>query len=354
VIEHVDIAIVGAGPAGTAAALQVAALPEGRRARVALIDAAFFPRPKLCGGGITARTEELLASLGVEGSVPAVDIHEVRFVFRDRTESQTGSPSFRVIRRDEFDAMLVEEACRRGAILMPGDAVRSLSTRGDAVVVELASGRMLQASIVIGADGANSIVRRRLVPESVHAAPFIALEVLTPGHDPGASQRAIFDFRSIQTGIRGYTWDFPSMIDGREITNRGICAIGEVPQRTLKHAFSEALAMRGIDLEACKLEGAWAPVYDPRRVQSSPRVLLAGDAVGIDPWLGEGISSAIGSGIIAGHMAVRALATGEVEFADYRERILRSTVGQGLLRNLLIAQSFYRPDEDAVATEMAQ
>lgn len=346
-MEKYDIAIVGAGPAGVAASLQVRALPAGRHARVCLIDRVRFPRPKLCGGGLTARTEELLACLGVRVTVPFVPVDEVRFVTPTETSTRTGTALFKVVRREEFDASLVQEAVNRDVELLVGDAVRRFRSDENGITIELESGQCILASIVIGADGANSVVRRCLVPRRVRVAPFVALEVLTPGHDE-RGRHATFDFRTIADGVRGYSWDFPSLVEGEPFMNRGIASIGEVPRTTLREMFAKVLRHRGVELYDENLEGAWAPVYDPEREQSAPRVLLAGDAVGIDPWLGEGISSAIGTGILAGHVAAAAAETGQVGFEDYPMRLSRSSVGEVLQRNLDMAQRVYGPVSSSV------
>ncbi len=338
-VERFDIAIVGAGPAGVAAALQIRALAAGREARVCLLDRAVFPRPKLCGGGITARTEQLLACLGVALDVPYVRVSEVRFLMPGESATRTGAALFKVVRREEFDAFLLGKALDRGVESKSGDAVRQLRVDDEGVLLTLASGAVLRAAIVIGADGANSTVRRCLVPRKVRVEPFVALEILTPGHDPAA--RATFDFRTLAEGVRGYAWDFPSLVGGRPFMNRGIASIGEVPRGTLREVFRRVLRARGVECMDTDIEGAWAPLYHPEREQSAPRVLLAGDAVGIDPWLGEGISSAIGTGILAGHLAAAALESGAFGFEDYRERIAASTVGRALRANLTMASRFY-------------
>jgi len=109
----------------------------------------------------------------------------------------------------------------------------------------------------------------------------------------------------------------------------------------LKQAFEAALHARGVALAECTLLGHPARCYDPAARHSAPRVLLAGDAVGCDPLLGEGITSALGLGILAAETAVDGLARDDLRFRDYERRIRTSAVGRWLRVRRLTAHVFY-------------
>ena len=97
-----------------------------------------------------------------------------------------------------------------------------------------------------------------------------------------------------------------------------------------------------MSLDEWVVEGAAVPIYDPLSLQSAERVLLAGDAVGGDPWFGEGISVAIGTGMLAAHSAAHAIESNDFCFSDYTGRVRKSAVGWQLRRNRAAAHRFYR------------
>src|SRR5690606_24895859 len=125
------------------------------------LDAATFPRDKTCGDGIAAHVFELLDDLGVPGltrlgpPIPRLRLHGPR----GRTVDRSCARPNRVVRRAVFDAELVAAATARGAVLRR-HRVRRLEVRPDSVVVD----DTIRAGVVIGADGANSTVRRLLGP----------------------------------------------------------------------------------------------------------------------------------------------------------------------------------------------
>ena len=77
--------------------------------------------------------------------------------------------------------------------------------------------------------------------------------------------------------------------------------------------------------------------------------MLAGDAVGVDPWLGEGISVAIGTGMLAAHATIEAFEREDFSFRNHRTRVAGSALGLELRRNRLMARRFYRAVENGSA-----
>ena len=74
-MQNYEIIIAGAGPSGSAAALQLAKLDPARTSRILLVDKAIFPRPKLCAGAVSGDGVQVLEELGVGLNVPAVSVH---------------------------------------------------------------------------------------------------------------------------------------------------------------------------------------------------------------------------------------------------------------------------------------
>lgn len=339
-----DVIIVGGGPAGSAAAIQLAQRDPALATRTLLIDAATFPREKLCGGGVVREADRLLGFLGVRIDVPTVRIHTIRFAYAGGQAVRRGRDLFRVVRREDFDHALLREAEKRGVHVRQGERVSRVERQPDGVRVR-AGDTTYRTRVLIGADGARSLVRRQLVGGRP-AKRFVALEVLTgiPGCRSlrAIDGTAVFDFRFAAIGLRGYYWEFPSIRAGDPLLNRGLGGAVWPADASLAALFAAHLRDRGVELASDALQGATAPLYDPALPQGAERVLLAGDAVGIDPWFGEGISIAIGTGMLAGHAAAEALATGDFSFRDHHRRVRNSGIGWTLRRNRATARAFYR------------
>ncbi len=327
-IEQIDVLIIGAGPAGLSTALHLVQTDPGWAQRLLVIDKAVHPREKLCGGGLTRPGEAVLRRLGLTVATPQIPIHELRLLFGDEAYVfREERPLFRVIRRDEFDHWLVQCGRERGIVVREGEAVTEIRPRPDQVEV-VTTRAILHAKVVVAADGSRSFVRRRLKwSDPAHTARL--LEVLTPelNGDRSAFEEgvAVFDFSALRHELQGYYWDFPSLIQGRPVMNRGIFdsrTRADRPRANLKQLLRAAMAERQRNLADYPLKGHPIHWFSRSNRFAGPRIILVGDAAGVDPMVGEGISFALGYGPVAAGAINDAFARGDFSFAGYRRRIL--------------------------------
>ena len=281
-----DVAVIGAGPAGAAAALSALRTRPG--CRVLLVDRSAFPRDKPCGDGIAPHALDELARLGVASVLDdAVPVRRLSLVSPTGTTAGLAftRPSY-VVPRTVLDARLVAAAVERGAVLWRR-TVRSLSD--------------VPAPVVIGADGANGVVRRLLGLPRETASVAVAVRGYVPSAPEEPVQRIVMDGRDWPA----YAWQFD---DGRGSANVGFGML--LPSlRALPHGRAELesrlLSLLPSAAGATRLRSHLLPLSTGRPVQPPGRVLLAGDAASlVNPLTGEGIYYALLSGRLAGAAAV--------------------------------------------------
>ena len=337
-----DLVVVGAGPAGTAAAIR--ARQRQPNARVLLLDRADFPRDKVCGDGIAAQAVATLAELGVTreevvADAPRCHRLELRSPGGVAVDRPMCEPVY-VIRRRVFDARLVAAAVARGVVLRRS-RVRRVHAGPDSV--ELDDG--LTAAVVIGADGAESTVRRQLgVAMSGPGRTAVAIRAYAPDL-PGRSDRQLITMS--RRGWPAYAWSFPTGF-GRSNVGFGQLVGDRPPTRAeLLDGMRSLLPDLGDDLT--ELRGHRLPLSPGRPRVADGRVLLAGDALAlINPLSGEGIYYAIRSGLLAADAAIDVSAgagaggsPGNGAGARYRE-LLRRRLGRHLRHTRLLSAAIGR------------
>jgi geranylgeranyl reductase family protein len=328
-VEHWDVVVVGAGPAGAAAALAARrARPAGR---ILLLDRADFPRDKVCGDGIAAEAVDVLADLGVDPAIvtdgfPAVPRLRLTSPRGTTVERATARPSH-VIPRAVLDARLVAAAQGAGAVLRR-HVVRQVTVHPDVVEVD----RSVTAGVLIGADGAESVVRRTLrVPRNRPDQLAVALRGYAP--EP-SGQRGVQVIVTTEQRWPAYAWSFP-LGDGRANVGYGELVSGGATRAGLLDGLHRLLP--GVAAEG--LRAHRLPLSTGRPRQPDGRVLLAGDAAAlINPLTGEGIFYAVLSGALAGEAATAGADAG----AAYR-RALGSRLGRHLRHSSVASRLSRRP-----------
>ncbi len=339
------IIIVGSGPAGISTALSIKRVAPHLADELLVLEKARHPRPKLCGGGLTQYATELLRSLDLQIQSPSFRVHKVRFYLHTRPIHVRKPNIIRIIRRDEFDAELVRHATERGIHVHENEAVVDIKRRNG--FLEVATQKDLyKARVVVGADGAKSVVRRKLIREG-HSRVSRLMEVLVrvdESQTPEFSeQMAVFDFRGMRDHLQGYQWDFPCYVDGQAHLNIGIFDSRILPgqRANLKDSLLERLRRRGIAPEQVTFLGHPERWFSRRGRYAQPNVLLVGDAAGIEPLFGEGISVALAYGPVAARAIKHAFENGDFGFHTYKRLILRNRLGRILTRNRFVARHFY-------------
>jgi len=332
------VLVVGAGPAGATAArtLAAAGLP------VCLLDRSSFPRNKPCGGGISTRVLTRFPYL--ESALPRITTHTVSRLHLEGPDGhstiiESDGPAALMIRRVEYDALLVSLAVEAGATLVTG--VDIVQARQDAERVELVArdGRRFEGAIVVAADGVNSVIARRLGLNPGWPASSVAIDMMeeTPraalrdvdpstlwvayGYDARKSQGSSSKAHSSESSHsrlatsakrapEGYAYIFPK----RDHVNIGIGyvlshyrqAIDAAPYE-LQRGFISRLRDRGVvvgDSVKQNFTPFLIPVGGPLRETGRGRVLLAGDAGGfVNAFTAEGIYY----GMVSGELAARAI-----------------------------------------------
>ncbi len=307
-VERYDVAVLGAGPAGSVTAIHLA---RGG-ARVLLLDRAVFPRDKPCGGGLTLRA---VRQLPVDPA-PVVE-HEVdRMAFRlgwrsrfDRTGKR--GPFVLMTQRRRLDQYLAEQAVAAGAEFRDGVKVSDVREGGLTV-----DGREIEAAVVVGADGANGTSAKAL-----GLGGAITHGVAFEGNAPFDERYRGLAFIELGTIPGGYGWVFPK----GDHVNFGVGGWEKEGPRLRAH-LAELCRRHDVDVDTLEnVRGHRLPLRCAGFVPARGRVLLVGDAAGlVDPLTGDGMYEAFVSARLAAEATLDVLAGRAETVEPYGERLQRA------------------------------
>ena len=333
-----DVVIAGGGPAGSSLAMLL------RRAgcTVALVDAARFPRHKICGEYVPPAALPMFARLGVLDSILALGPRRpvgMAVISPDGTEvlgRYAGAARGLSLRRYDLDHALLEGARRDGAVVLERSRVTALQRRpggGFEVTVRRSAGdETLGGRILVGADGRNSFVARRLgmrrsEPRHRKWAVMAHVRGLATAADHGEMIITPYGY----CGINPLPGDLANVCvvvdrdDLGSVAGRGARLADFLRERIAAHPLTRA-RLASAEIAA----GPWAtgPMACRAARSVDDSVLLVGDAAGFyDPFTGEGIGMALRGAEIAAEVLAGALRrgrTGRRDLAPYEEERRRA------------------------------
>jgi len=376
-LEHFDVAVIGAGPAGSTAALRLARAG----ARVLVVDRARFPRDKPCGGGLTYRAVRELpvdVSPVVEDTV---DRFEIRLRYGRSIERTSSEPLCLMTQRRRLDEFLARACAREGADFRDGVRVADIAADGSGVSLTI-DGSPVRVGALLGADGVNGTVARSAGLEQRHRIG-VALEgnlsyrprrawrnaAVPSGRaarpEDGVLSRARSHWlrallaslprndhrtpttsdappnppsNSLLLGVEreryagrlvlelgnvpgGYGWVFPK----GDHVNFGIGGWESEGPRLREH-LARLCSEHGVDAgDLTDVRGYRLPMRRPEALPAHGRIALIGDAAGlVDPLSGDGMYEAFASARIAAEHTLRLLAGETDTFGAYAEEVVRT------------------------------
>jgi geranylgeranyl reductase family protein len=321
-----DAVVVGAGPAGCAAAFDL--VQAGRE--VLLLDHADFPRQKACAGGLTPSAINALRYS--VNSVIERTFSDVRLE-RNRERSATikgASTACSMTVRQDFDTFCFLQTVGAGVQFQRIQSLSSIS-EGKTYVDLTVDGKIIRACFLIGADGANSKVRQLTFPRSTWFWRGFALEANVPWNGR-EYQEFIFDLSPISDG---YGWIFPK----GDHLNIGLYSYAK-SEKISRDRLGAYIKARNLGKRPEQMVGQYTGFGAASHVLGNTRIFLVGDAGGfVNPFTGEGISQALRSGQAAAASICLDLAGGglaHIHFAR-KTRGLRSE----LAASTLVSRWFY-------------
>lgn len=343
-MTEVDLVIIGGGPSGISTALHLHA--ANPRIKQVVLEAKAYPREKICAGAIGARAFRKLEALGVTVSCPMVNLDAIALRFGDETIVIRDADLGVVVRRVEFDHAFAKAAIARGIDVRDSTPVSSITIEEDHVRVDTDTGEVFRARAIVGADGVSGLTRRAAgFTQSKLRAQVVELDTEAVATDQ-PRDTMFFDF-SVRD-LHGYAWDFPTVVDNQPLVCRGAYVIHNLASDSPKQRMEQYLTARGLDMSRYKLKQYAERGFEPGVEIARPRVLLVGEAAGIDIATGEGIAQAIEYGYVAGPYLARAFDRDDFGFGSWRPHLERRHLGWQLRIRHLTYEAFYSEKRDTI------
>lgn len=292
-----NIAIVGAGPAGSICAIML----QKAGVECLLIDKSEFPRDKLCGGGLQPHAWQMLESILPDFKYEYRTLMKLKLCYDGKPMGDyLFKQPIRIVKRKDFDNLLVKEYIRLGGKML-NETVYTVEEHPEGMQINTRSGETIICNHIIGADGSNSRVRKFLQPD--FHSDILCLEQYEP-ITPNSNPDLMLDISPKYDN--GYYFEFPTT---------DFIAVGYGDKSTSMETFRKILSSRGY--EERQVRGAMITISQD--YPHHDRITLIGDAGG---WVDDVTSEGIHYAIATGYNAAQAIIKG-VPFSTVNAEIIR-------------------------------
>jgi geranylgeranyl reductase family protein len=318
-----DVVIAGAGPAGCAAAYML----SGKGLKIALIDKETFPRDKICGDAIGADVSKQFHLISesltkkLEQFPEKIPSNGVRFFTpqHQKLDIEFAKPKDKfgggfVTKRIDFDNFFFSETAKLTDVnVFQNEKIGSVINEKDKIILQSAN-KCFEARIALGADGAHSVLNKKLTQNKVEKDHYCAGVRQYYSNVKGFHPQNHIELHFYKDILPGYLWVFPlpnnranvglgmlsSVVSKKQINLKKELIHLLETEPTLKDRFKDAIP-------ETEIQGFGLPLGSKKRSISGDHFLLLGDAAGlIDPFTGEGIANSIRSGRVAAAHVLKA------------------------------------------------